>query len=160
MACGNGIDYKVMTLREISRYWSLMLDIYIFWRIDIISELVKKKKTWTIRYGQNGMDREGKRDGKPYTLHTIECCGTTVNLYAAVKSRLLIINDYCYVIIIDFYCRKNFDVKANISSRTSIRVSVNIMFLYTRKTKNVYLPTRRYVYLFSTSCKIWVIIYC
>lgn len=81
MACGNGIDYKVTTLREISRYWSLMLDIYIFWRIDIISEL-KKKKTWIrqLERGQNGEDWDGKeeRDRKPRHTqthtHTIEYC--------------------------------------------------------------------------------------
>jgi len=61
MAYGNGIDYKVMmTLSEISRYWSLMLDIYIFWRIDIISELMKKKDLdatiWTKQ------DRKGKEE--------------------------------------------------------------------------------------------------
>lgn len=89
MACGNGIDYKVMmTLREISRYWSLMLDIYIFWRIDIISELVKKKEDLdaTIKHGQlNGIDRDGKEERRETEAHrhthihtyTIEYCGTT-----------------------------------------------------------------------------------
>lgn len=69
MACGNGIDYKVMTLREISRYWSLMLDIYIFWRIDIISELGEKKER-RLGCGQNGMDRDGKEGGRETEAYT------------------------------------------------------------------------------------------
>jgi len=81
MAYGNGIDYKVMMmLSEISRYWSLMLDIYIFWRIDIISELMKKKKDldatiWT-KQDRKGKEEKRKTHTQIHT-YTIEHCGTT-----------------------------------------------------------------------------------
>lgn len=39
MACGDGIDYKITRVREISMVVAYVLDIYIFWKIDIISEL-------------------------------------------------------------------------------------------------------------------------